>query len=172
MASKNIKVLEFCGQLDPMARKFSKSMSTHYEHFREIYPVGDGDTLPKAHFEHQPSSDYLFTVASGSTMLHDTSNKLFNQLCNPYANSNATTEQGTHDTHFRFPQTHIQSNHEMSSDRQRYELPSKEDVGASITAGISNLEDQYFVGSNEPNWWRGQRSAVAYSEGASTLETL
>lgn len=172
LASRNIKVLEFCGQLDPVARKFSTSLSTHHENFREIHPASDGDTPPEAIFEHQQPSDYLFIVAPGSTKLHDTSQKLFEQLCNPYANDSATTEQDENDAHSRSPQTHLPSSHQISSDRQGFKPPGEEDVRTTITAGISNLEDGYFVGSNEPNWWRGQRSAVAYSEGASTLETL
>jgi len=172
LASKNIDVLDFCGQLDPVARKFSRSLSTHYERFREVHPAGDGDTVPQAHFARQQPSDYLLTAAPDNAELHDTAHKLFEQLCNPHANESTSTKQHEHDARSRSRQTHMSESHQTSPDGQKNVLLSEDDARTTLTPFISNLEDGYFIGSNEPNWWSAERSAVAYSSGAKTLEIL
>jgi hypothetical protein len=172
LASKTIEVLNFCGQLDPVARKFAISLLTHYERLREISPAGGADIPPKVHFGNPQASYHLFFAPPDDAKLHDTSRSLFEQLCNPYANENATTERQEHGARSRSSRNHTLNSHQESQDCAGSSLPGEDDTGTTITAGISNLEDGYFVGSNEPVWWSGKRSAVEFSSGATTLETL
>lgn len=77
LANNNIKILEFCGQLDPVARRFSKSLSMHYDRFREVHPASHSDTLPPSHFASDQSSEYLSTAPAATAVLYNTSQKLF-----------------------------------------------------------------------------------------------
>lgn len=172
LANNNIKILEFCGQLDPVARRFSESLSMHYDRFRGVYPASHSDTLPPSHFASDQSSEYLFTAPAATAVLYNTSQKLFEQLCNPHGNDSAVTEQSGQDARPRHPHTHRQEGHRECPSYPNCRLPGEEDTRTALTARSSNLGDGYFVASNEPSSWCGVWSAVAYSNGATTLEIL
>lgn len=175
MVNKVIGVLAFCKELDPVASEFWTSLSAHYECFREETRQSSADAVDQAHDAHfmlpQPD-DYLFTTTSGFTLLHNTSNQLFEQLCKPYANTRATTALREHVSSSQSPRTDLSESRSFSSGSQGRVSLGSDTARTAITPKTSNLEDGYFVDSNEPRWWVAKRSAATYSSGARTLKVL
>lgn len=155
-AAKALEVLRFCGELDPVARKFTAALSSHYECLRSAAPVLVSPSLAESTLPQ--SSDYLFETSPESSKLHDTSCQLFIKLCHPYNDEHAMAQRKEGDVDPRVGPSAVQ--------------PSSESRRAPITAEISNLEDGYFVGSSEPSWWLATRSSVAYSRGATAMKVL
>lgn len=172
LVRKTIDVLNFCKELDPVARKFSSSLSRHYECFprtrRSFSAAGDG--AARAHFTPPQLNDYLFI--SGSVPLHSVSRELFEQLCNPYTNRHAADTQHVEGGPHPLARTLMLESHDISVSRQACTTSAADNTRDDITPSISNLEDGYFVDSNEPSWWIAKRSATTYSSGAETLEIL
>lgn len=173
MVKKVVHVLDFCKELDPVARAFSTSLLAHYECFREAsQPSGAGDQTDKGHLTPPQPGDYLFTSTSCSAPLHSTSNELFEQLCNPYANGHAIVVQKDSGTCSQSRRTDMLKSNRIAFGCQDNVPLAADAARTSITPKISNLEDGYFIDSNEPNRWIAKRSAVAYSSGAKTLKIL
>lgn len=179
LVAKLVTVLEFCGELDPVAREFSQSLSAYHASVQEACQheirTGASDSALGGPFPLPQPSDYLFVKAPGSAQLHNSSQNLFEQLCNPYSSVSASTTQQEHDaSQSRSSRIHMSASDSQRTpcDRPGTKVPGGNFARTPITAGISNLEDGYFVGSNEPTWWITKRSAAVYSNGARTLEIL
>ena len=169
LASKVVDSLEFCKELDPVARKLTATLSEHYKCLRsaashsEDASDHEDSVLPE-------SGDYLFNVSNEDEALHDTSSGLFEELCNPYADGETLSRlhENIHDLPNRInatPRFPWKSRSWEGYAGSRYgEAP------VAITPEISNLEDGYFAGMREPSWWLVKRTTAAVSLGSETLE--
>lgn len=169
LASKVVDGLEFCRELDPVARQLTNTLSGHYKclrgadlHFEDADDDVDSE-LPE-------SGDYLFNVSTEGEQLHDTSCGLFEELCNPYADGDTLIR-----LHDNIPDSPNRTNATprfpwKSRSWQGYAGSRYGEAPDAITPEISNLEDGFFAGMREPSWWLVKRASAAVSLGSPTLE--
>jgi hypothetical protein len=172
LVTKVMDVLNFCKESDPVARKFSSSLSTDYECFlrtRRSTPIaseaaaGANSTPPRL-------DEYLFI--SDSVPLRSLSRELFEQLCSPYANRHTTSAQNVELGSQTLVHTLMVGGHDVCASRPGCTPSASADTREGITPRISNREHGYFIDSSEPSWWVAERSMATYSIGAETSEIL
>lgn len=169
LAGKVVDGLEFCKELDPLARKLTANLSEHYECLRGAdQPTTEVDD--PVDFLPPQSGDYLFNVSPESADLHDTSCELFEQLCNPYSDGEAVVA-----SHEAPPQLRPHSNETTkfpwkSRSWQGFVGSGYGEAPVNITPEISNLEDGYFVRPRDPSWWLAMRSSGRHQYGGRTVE--
>jgi hypothetical protein len=153
LAKNAIDVLEFCQTRDPVARKFFTSLSRHYGHLQQLDPSSPDTAGQRDSADPQPD-DYLFAICPEDTTLHETSEELSRQLCNPYA------DEGIMD-----PQQMIGTalNSRISAISESRRISQGEEAVKPV---IPDSEDGYFIGSSEPSGWLAKRTCVTYSEEA------
>ena len=163
LASKVVDGLNFCKELDPVARKLTITLTGHYESLRDAkacFMVADEpeDISPPQ------SGDYLFNASPASAVLHDMLTEIFEQLCNPYVDGESLAAQNEAPPTFpsRFPWKSRRWDGYMGS--------GYGEAPIAITPEISNLEDGYFVGLRDPSWWLAKRASVDQSYARRTLE--
>lgn len=162
-----LQVLDFCAELDPVARRFAQILSAHKGTLQPpSYTRGPGtaDAIYDQSCEEKPPSSeisiLLLATPPADTLLQQTSADILKQLCNPYMGSDEVSPCAI-DCQSRLPP--------MAS--QAPELPSHRSY-ERFTADILNGEDGYFVGSHQPSWWMTQRSSSVYLQGATKLGVL
>jgi hypothetical protein len=169
LASKVVDGLNFCKELDPVARKLTATLTGHYESLRDaellatVTDESDDNSLPQ-------SGDYLFNASPASAALHDTLSEIFEQLCNPYADGEALAVEPEIPPDLP-PRSRRTSRFPWKSRRwEGYMGSGYGEAPLAITPEISNLEDGYFVGSRDPSWWLAKRSSASQHYASRTLE--
>lgn len=171
LASKVVDGLEFCKELDPVARQLTTTLSGHYQCLRGADShLEDPDDPPDS--EPPQLSDYLFNVSTEGEELHDTSCGLFEELCNPYADGETLIR-----LHENNPEMTSRTNATprfpwKSRCWQGYAGSRFGEAPVAITPEISNLEDGYFYGTREPSWWLVKRTSAAIPLASPTLEVV
>lgn len=175
LVDKVLEILNFCQEMDPVAREFAKSLSTYNRTLRD-----SSDTTHSINvFERRPWQSFmkdsklinlLCMTPPGNTALHQTSHELFDQLCNPYKGRRTISVQ--HTEHTSRPTVAFPWAQDSLPEDSRSGLRDINRARAKLTPEISNWEDGYFLGSNEPSWWIAARSSEAYSVGAQDLRIL
>ena len=167
LAKEVVDVLEFCKKLDPVARRFFVSLLRHYEHLQLFDPSIDETAGRGISADPQPDL-YLFAACPKNSPLHGTSEKLSEQLGNPYADEgNMASRQESGDV--LDSQSGISEHRRMSREEACRNL-GHQTVRGMTKPSIPDLEKGYFVGSSEPSWWLAKRTCVTYSGESMALD--
>jgi hypothetical protein len=148
-----LHVLDFCAELDPVARTLARTLSAHRADIRRFRCdfVGDISNLrPGTRCETPTISALLLAKSPENVLLQHCSTQIAKQLCNPYAD---------HDV-------------ETSPDRRIQYFSGASRPCSNLTTAILNQEDGYFVDSPQPSHWTTHRSSHVYLQGATNIEVL
>ncbi|KAM0713465.1 hypothetical protein Q7P37_010427 [Cladosporium fusiforme] len=172
LAVKMIDVLEFCKALDPVARSFVESLTAHCKAFQNIPVTRQNLAEQTAESDFATSSpyEYLFVVQIGHDEQHQALQELFEQVSQPYANSDPLTAQQWNEAGPASPSVSTSKRRQTSLQSHPPAIFGSSDSQVPTDPFISNNEDEYFIGSSEPSWWRAKRSSIDYSNGATTLK--
>lgn len=145
-----LQVLDFCAELDPVARKFAQILSTHRENIwrSRCYSIDAAFNTRSGTNRTVPAISALLLATCPTDILpQQTSARIVEQLCSPYIDNDDES-----------PQSQL--------------FPDASHPRGHFTTAILNEEDGYFVGSHHPSWWTTQRSSQIYLQGATTMEIL
>lgn len=175
LVDKILEILNFCQEMDPVAREFATSLSTHNRALRNSSDTAHSMSFFDRRSRHSFVRDsnlinLLCVTPPGNTALHQASHELFDQLCNPYKGRRSLSVQHAED--ISGPTAAFSSaQHSLPGDSAS-DLHDINRARATLTPELSNWEDGYFLDSNEPSWWTAARSSKAYSIGAQNLRIL
>jgi hypothetical protein len=161
LASKVVDGLSLCKELSPVARKLTITLNGHYESLQgakrsatDVEETGN-TALPR-------SGDYLFNRSPESAMLHDTSVKIFEKLCNPYSDEDTLAAQDERPPVLPRRSSVMSKFPWKSRCWEGYVGSGYGEAPVAITPEISNIEDGYFVGSRDPSWWLAKGASASH----------
>ena len=143
-----------------MARKLTLTLNGHYESLQGAEPSAteadetDDTALPK-------SGDYLFNRSPESAMLHETSVRIFEKLCNPYSDEDTLAAQDERPPVLPRRSSVMSKFPWKSRCWEGYVGSGYGEAPVAITPEISNIEDGYFVGSRDPSWWLAKGASAS-----------
>ena len=140
LVTKVMDVLNFCKELDPVARKFSSSLSRDYECFLRTRRSTStaSEAAARAHSTPPRLDHYLFI--SDSVPLHSLSRELLGQLCSPYANRHTASAQHAEGGSHPLVQTIMLGGHDVCSIRPGCTPSAAADTRDTLVNTAVNLE--------------------------------
>lgn len=173
LASGTINVLRFCKELDPVARSLLASLTAHLEALhgalnaqRDVSGQASGpETANTSAYE------YLFVPHTRDAGQHMPTS-LVDELCDPYAHGFHMTADRRCDEDPKSTSVRTSGDRQELSPDQTLASSSSCRPHGPMSPCTTNMEDGYFINSNEPSWWVAKRSAVDYSRDATTLKVL